>query len=90
LPINTGNEVPTTVGRFGRATSLDNILSRCDVFRLTKEEAQALIDAMLAVARGWREFFLQRGVEQRSIEMLERAMLPPSFFRDTPPDARIR
>ena len=75
------------VGRFGRAASLYNILSRCDVFGLTKEEAQALIDGMLAVVRGWREFFIQRGVEQRSIEMLERAMLPPSFFRDAPPDA---
>jgi serine/threonine-protein kinase HipA len=42
---------------------------------------------MLNVVRGWREFFIRRGVEQRSVEMLEQAMLPPSFFRDTPPDA---
>jgi serine/threonine-protein kinase HipA len=75
------------VGRFGRAASLYNILSQCDVFGLTKEDAQALIDGMLNVVRGWREFFIQRGVEQRSIEMLEQAMLPQSFFRDTPPDA---
>ena len=75
------------VGRFGRAAGLYNILSRCDVFGLTQEEAQALIDRMLAVVRGWREFFIQRGIERRSIEMLEQAMLPPSFFRDTPPDA---
>jgi serine/threonine-protein kinase HipA len=75
------------VGRFGRAASLYNILSRCDAFGLSKEEAQALIDGMLAVVRGWREFFIERGVQHRSIEMLEQAMLPPSFFRDTPPDA---
>ena len=75
------------VGRFGRAAGLYNILSRRDVFGLTQEEAQALIDRMLAVVRGWREFFIQRGIERRSIEMLEQAMLPPSFFRDTPPDA---
>jgi serine/threonine-protein kinase HipA len=75
------------VGRFGRAASLYNILSHCDTFGLSKEEAQAMIDGMLAVVRGWREFFTERGVEQRSIEMLEQAMLPPSFFRDTPPDA---
>lgn len=75
------------VGRFGRAASLYNILSHCDAFGLSKEEAQALIDGMLNVVRGWREFFIQRGVEQRSVEMLEQAMLPPSFFRDTPPDA---
>ncbi|NRF68998.1 HipA domain-containing protein [Aquincola sp. S2] len=75
------------VGRFGRAASLYNILSHCDAFGLSKEEAQAMIDGMLAVVRGWREFFTERGVEQRSIEMLEPAMLPPSFFRDTPPGA---
>jgi|CXWL01.1.fsa_nt_gi serine/threonine-protein kinase HipA len=75
------------VGRFGRAAGLYNILSQCGVFGLTREEAQVLIDAMLNVVRGWREFFVQRGVEQRSIEMLEQAMLPPSFFRHTPPDA---
>ena len=75
------------VGRFGRAASLYNIRSRCEAFGLTKEEAQALIDGMLDVVRGWREFFIEQGVERRSIEMLEPAMLPPSFFRDTPPDA---
>lgn len=75
------------VGRFGRAASLYNILSQCDAFGLSKEAAQAMIDGMLAVVRGWREFFTERGVEQRSIEMLEQAMLPPCFFRDTPPDA---
>jgi serine/threonine-protein kinase HipA len=74
------------VGRFGRTASLYNILSRCDVFGLTRQEAQALIDAMLNVVRGWREFFVRRGVEQRSIGMLELAMLPPSFFRETPPE----
>lgn len=75
------------VGRFGRAASLYNILSSCEAFGMTKQEAQVLIDAMLGVVRGWREFFLQRGIEQRTVEMLEQAMLPPSFFRDTPPDA---
>lgn len=74
------------VGRYGRAASLYNILSQCNVFGLTMDEAQALIDGMLSVVRGWREFFAHRGVEQRSVEMLEQAMLPPCFFRDTPPD----
>lgn len=75
------------VGRFGRAASLYNLLSQCEAFGLTKEEAQALIDGMLDVVRSWRDFFIKRGVEQRSVEMLEQAMLPPSFFRHTPPDA---
>jgi serine/threonine-protein kinase HipA len=74
------------VGRFGRAASLYNILSRCEAFGLTKEDAKALIDGMLAVVRSWREVFVKYGVEHRSIEMLEQAMLPPSFFRDLPAD----
>lgn len=52
-----------------------------------QEDARALIDGMLDVVRGWRDFFIQRGVEQHSVEMLEQAMLPASFFRDAPPDS---
>ena len=74
------------VGRFGRAASLYNLLSQCEAFALANDEAQAIVDGMLAVVRHWREFFMERGVEQRSIEMLEHAILPPSFFLDTPPD----
>jgi len=36
--------------------------------RLTKEEAQALVEGMLDVVRGWSEFFMQQGVEPRSID----------------------
>jgi len=35
---------------------------------------------MLDVVRDWRAFFIRRGVEQRSIEMLEQAMLPLPFL----------
>lgn len=75
------------VGRFGRIASLYNILSHCRAFGLSKDEAKPFLDSMLYVVPGWREFFIQQGVEQCSVEMLEQAMLPPSFFRDTPPDA---
>ena len=53
------------VGRFGRAASLYNLLSHCDAFGLCEGRGPALIDGMLAVVRGWREFFIRRGVEQR-------------------------
>ncbi len=75
------------VGRYGRTASLYNILSQCNAFGLSRDDARAMIDAMLAVVRGWREFFAERAVEPRSIDMLEQAILPPSFFRETPPDA---
>ncbi len=75
------------VGRFGRAASLYNLLSQCEAFGLGEEEARSLIDGMLAVVRGWREFFTERGVDAMGIEMLEQAMLPECFFRQEPPEA---
>ena len=75
------------VGRFGRAASLYNLLSQCEAFGLREEEARSLIDGMLAVVRGWREFFTERGVDAMGIEMLEQAMLPECFFRQEPPEA---
>jgi serine/threonine-protein kinase HipA len=75
------------VGRFGRAASLYNLLSRTQVFGLKPEEGRAEIDRMLAVVRDWKRHFMAHGVEQRSIEMLEQAILPASFYRMEPPDA---
>jgi serine/threonine-protein kinase HipA len=75
------------VGRFGRAASLYNLLSQCEAFGLGEEEARSLIDGMLAVVHGWREFFTERGVDARGIEMLEQAMLPECFFRREPSEA---
>ena len=69
-----------------RAASRYNLLSRCEVFGLTREEADKLVDAMLRVVSGWREFFSAKGVEARSVDMLEQAILPPSFLQDSPPD----
>jgi serine/threonine-protein kinase HipA len=80
-------DLALTAGRHGRAASLYNVLSECDTFGLSLEQAQADIDSMLAVVKGWRGFFAKHKVELRSIEMLERAILPPSFFRTEPVEA---
>jgi serine/threonine-protein kinase HipA len=74
------------VGVHGRAASLYNLLSRCEVFGLRAEDARTLIENMLTIVRGWRDFYAARGVESRTIEWLEGAMLPASFFRQAPPD----
>lgn len=74
-------------GKFGRAGSLYNLLSQCDAFGLDTVDAKAMVDSMLAIVSGWRALFRARGVEARSIEMLEQAVLPPSFYRDAPADA---
>jgi serine/threonine-protein kinase HipA len=70
-----------------RAASLYNLLSQCEAFGLGTDDAKAVIESMLGVVSGWREFFAARGVEARSIEMLEQAMLPESFHRDAPAQA---
>ena len=75
------------IGKFGRAASLYNLLSRADVFGLKPDEAQAEIDRMLSVVRDWRHHFMAHGVEARSIQMLEQAILPASFYRTEPADA---
>lgn len=71
-------------GRFGRVASLYNLLSDCGAFGLSTQEAQALIDNMLSVVKGWREFFAGHNVEARSIDMLEQAILPDCFYRTEP------
>ncbi len=78
-------DLALTTGTFGRAASLYSLLSRCDVFGLTHDEAQQQLSSTLAVVQTWREFFARLGVEQRSIEMLEQAILPQCFFHKAPP-----
>jgi len=41
---------------------------------------------MLEVVKAWKELFAAYGVETRSLEMLEGAILPASFFRTEPPE----
>jgi serine/threonine-protein kinase HipA len=71
-------------GSFGRVASLYNLLSDCGAFGLSTDEARALVERMLNVVQGWREFFARHGVEARSIDMLEQAILPDCFFRAQP------
>jgi serine/threonine-protein kinase HipA len=75
------------VGRFGRAAAMYNLLSRCDVFGLSQGDAQRQVDAMLDVVKGWRERFAANGIDERTLAMLDGAMLPASFHRTSPPEA---
>ncbi|WP_210399128.1 hypothetical protein [Steroidobacter denitrificans] len=54
---------------------------------MSTQEAQALIDSMLGVVKGWREFFVSHNVEIRSIDMLEQAILLDCFYRTEPVEA---
>ena len=74
-------------GRYGRTASIYNLLSDCGSFGLTLEEAQQVIDKMVAVVKGWRVLFAKHKVNERSVEYISGAILPECFFRIEPPSA---
>lgn len=80
-------DLALTVGSFGRAASLYNLVSQSSRFGLGAEEARAEIRRIAAVVAGWRERFAACGVSKRDIEYLAPAMLPPCFLSEVPPEA---
>ena len=79
-------DLALVTGRFGRAASLYNLLSQTTVFGMSVEAAQAEIDRMLAVVRGWHDTYRRHGVDQRGVAMLNDAILPASFFLTERPE----
>jgi len=82
-------DLALTVGEFGRTASIYNLLSQCERFGLSIEEARKQIDGIVAVIRGWRELFFASGVSAKDIEYIAPAMLPACFFFETPSGAAI-
>jgi serine/threonine-protein kinase HipA len=78
-------DLALTVGSYGRAASLYNLISQSERFGLTEEEARKEIRHVASVVRKWRERFAACGVSSKDIEYIAPAMLPPSFLADTPP-----
>ena len=72
-------------GRYGRVASVYNLLSDCASFGLRLDEAQQLVDKMVAVVKAWRELFAKHKVEDRSIEYIAGAILPECFYSKEPP-----
>ena len=79
-------DLALTVGKYGRSAGRYNLLSQCDVFGLTLEQARHELDTMLQVVQDWQQFYTDRGVARDDLAYLEQAILPASFFRDSPPD----
>lgn len=73
-------------GEYGRVASVYNLLSRCDVFGLSKEEARHQVEIMLNVVKGWRTRFAAHGIDARTLDMLDGAILPPSFHLASAPE----
>ncbi len=81
-----GNSAKISHSRANRLPDRDKLLSQCDIFGLTLEQARHRLETMLQVVQGWRQFYSDRGVARDDLEYLEQAIVPVSFFRDSPPD----
>lgn len=78
-------DLALTVGSYGRAASLYNLISQSERFGLSKDDARREILHMESEVRPWRQRFAALGVSNKDIENISRAMLPPSFFSAEPP-----
>jgi len=52
------------VGPYGTASTIENALSQCDRFLLTRNEALRIVGEVKSVAPTWREVFADAGVSQ--------------------------
>lgn len=77
-------DVAMTVGNYGRAASIYNLLSQCERFGLTTEAARKEIDNVVATLRGWRDHFLACGVSEKDVAYMALAFLPECFFFEKP------
>lgn len=80
-------DLALTVGRFGRAASIYNLVSDSKRFGLDELEARAAIEEVIAVVRQWREVYASCGVSPADLEAIAPAFLPEGLFYEAPPTA---
>lgn len=80
-------DLALAVGKFGRTASVYNLVSQCTRFGMSVEAANAEIERIASVVRGWREVFVSCGVSAQDIEYIAPAFLPECFFFKQPPQA---
>lgn len=80
-------DLALTVGSYGRAASLYNIISQSARFGLTTDAARAEFERIVGMVRDWQTLFRSLGVAERDLDYIAPAFLPPSLFFDQPPTA---
>lgn len=78
-------DLALTVGRYGRAASLYNLISHSKRFGLEEHEARSIIEEVIAVVRRWREVYASCGVSPADCEAIAPAFLPEGLFYEAPP-----
>jgi len=74
-------------GSFGRVASFYNLVSRPEVFGLSRNQAIDELGRIRRVVLDWRNLFQKHGVSAKDIEIMEQAILPACFDRTQPPEA---
>lgn len=77
-----------TVGDFGALAVRQNIISSIDAFRLSRREANGIIDEVQEAVRvNWRRSCTDHGVGDTDIARIEGCFEPPFFESQLPPNA---
>ncbi|WP_238691499.1 type II toxin-antitoxin system HipA family toxin [Xanthomonas campestris] len=79
-------DLALTVGKYGRAASLYNLISSSETFGLSREAAEHEIKQIVDVCKNWPKIFAESGVSQKDIQYIEGAFLPESLFRADAPE----
>lgn len=79
-------DLPMTIGTYGPAASIYNLISQCERFGLSTQAARMEIERIVATARTWRDHFRACGVSGKDIEYMAQAFLPDCFFFEKPAD----
>jgi serine/threonine-protein kinase HipA len=77
-------DLALTVGRYGRAACVYNLISHSKRFGLERE-ARSIVEEVIAVVRQWREVYASCGVSPADCEAIAPAFLPEGFFYEAPP-----
>ena len=67
------------VGDRGRLASRANLLSRCEQFRISTDEAAAAVQKLERVVAAWRPVFERTGLSSRELDDLAPAFLHAGF-----------
>lgn len=78
-------DLALSVGRYGRAASIYNLVSHSNRFGLDEGEARLVIEEVIASVRHWREVYASCGVSPADREAIAPAFLPEGFCYEVPP-----
>lgn len=67
------SEQALMVGKYGRRSTVENVLSGCENFGLSHAEAKAIVDSQIKVLSKSHDFFREAGMNERDIRLLHKA-----------------